>query len=114
MEQAVLVEPEDLSPILLLQSLHDQALSLPVIPAHCVLADYSPALSPEDRRALGLQDGEEDPALLKLVVLVLDSQEGAAACNLFAPILIRPDRRVGRQCLQLDSDYPSLFRLDME
>jgi len=114
MEQAVLLEPEDLAPILLLQSLRDERVSLPVVPAHRVMADYAPELSPDDRQALGLDDGEPDPALLQLAVVVLDSREGAAACNLFAPIVIHPDKRIGRQCLQLGSDYPSLFRLGAE
>ena len=114
MEQAVLLEPEDLAPILLLQSLRDKDLSLPVVPAHRVASDYRPELAPEDRRALGLTDDEPDPTLLELVVVVLDAKEGAAACNLFAPIVIHPDKRIGRQCLQLGSDYPSLFRLEME
>ncbi len=114
LEQAVLLEPDDLTPILLLQSLHDKDLSLPVIPAHCVMEAYNPVLGREDREALGLDGDEPDPELLKLVVVVLDSHEGRAACNLFAPILIHPATRQGRQCLQLGSDYPSLFRLDLE
>ncbi len=112
MEQVVLLEPEDLAPILLLQSLRDERLSLPVVPAHRVAPDYEPELSPEDRHALGLSDDEPDPALLQLVVVVVDASEGAAACNLFAPIVVHPDKRIGRQCLQLGSDYPSLFRLE--
>jgi flagellar assembly factor FliW len=114
MERVVLIEPEDLAPILLLQSLQDKDLSLPVIPAHRVVADYRPVLDPVDRQALGISDVEPAPALLELVVVVLDSQEGAAACNLFAPILIHPDKRIGRQCLQIGSDYPSLFHLEVE
>ncbi len=113
MEQAVLLEPEDLAPILLLQSLRDERLSLPVVPAHRVAPDYDPQLAPEDRQALGLNDDEPDPQLLQLAVVVVDSNEGAAACNLFAPIMIHPDKRLGRQCLQLGSDYPSLFRLEL-
>lgn len=114
MEQVVLIEPEDLAPILLLQSLQDKELSLPVIPAHAVVADYQPTLDVLDRQALGLNDDEPDPSLLQLVVVVVDSLEGAAACNLFAPIIIHPDKRIGRQCLQLGSDFPSLFRLESE
>lgn len=114
MERVVLIEPEDLAPILLLQSLQDERLSLPVIPAHRVVADYQPVLDSADRQALGLGDDEPAPALLELVVVVLDSHEGAAACNLFAPIIIHPEKRIGRQCLQLGSDYPSLFHLEAE
>ena len=112
MERAVLIEPEDLAPILLLQSLEDETLSLPVIPARHIDADYRAELSPEDREALGLREDEPDPELVELVVIVVDSAEGEAACNLFAPIVIHPDKRLGRQCLQLSSDYPSLLRLE--
>jgi flagellar assembly factor FliW len=114
LERVVLLEPGDLTPILLLQSLRDAELSLPVLPAHCVMDGYDPVLGPEDREALGLRGDDSDPELVKLVVLILDSEQGSAACNLFAPILIHPQTRQGRQCLQLGSEYPSLFRLDLE
>ncbi|MBI1357454.1 MAG: hypothetical protein GC160_24195 [Acidobacteria bacterium] len=112
MERSVLLRPEDLDPILLLQSLSDASVSLPVVPARAISPDYHPTLAPEDRRALGLPEDGPSPELLELVVLVLDSQEGVAACNLFAPILVHPLTRIGRQCLQLGSDYPSLLRLE--
>ena len=109
MEQSVLLRPDDLAPILLLQSLSDARVSLPVVPARVVAPDFHPRLGPDDREALGLS-----------VMVLTRSCWSWSCCRGRAegrPATSRADpgapfTRIGRQCLQLGSYYPSLLRLE--
>ena len=107
----VLVQPEGLAPILLLQNLEDKQVSLPVIPVELIDREYRLQVGAGDRELLGLSvDPVVGENVLCLTVLHLPGAS-PAACNLFAPIVVNPANRRGKQILQLDSDYPSSFSL---
>ena len=112
----VLLQPEGLEPLVVLASLDDRRVSLAAVSARRVWTDYRVSLSEEDWRSLEVgPTGERDPAgLLCLAVVILPSACAAATCNLFAPIIIHPRTRRGRQVAQLGSDYPMLHRLGPE
>ncbi len=100
----VLQRPDDCAPIVLLQSVENELVSLPLIPAASVRADYRLEVDDDDLRRLEAKRAAE---LTALVVLVLAGGSGVATCNLFAPIVVNPQARLGRQVLQTGSDYPS-------
>ena len=104
----VLLRPDDLGPIVLLQSVEDEMVSLPLIPAAVVHAEYKLHLETEDRDAL---EAEESDELAPLAVVILPGEGGVAACNLYAPIVVNFRSRKGRQILQGESDYPTVFPL---
>lgn len=104
----VVLRPDDLGPFVLLQSVENAEISLPLVPAQAVHQDYRLNLEEADRVALG---AESDEGLAALAVVVLPSAGGAAACNLFAPIVVNFRKRLGRQVLQAESDYPTVFPL---
>jgi len=110
----VIMRPEDMDPILVLQNVEDENVSLPLIPVHAVIRDYSLKLSGRDREVLGLSSGAEQSRLLCLAVLILPGARRPAACNLFAPLVINPATLLAKQVAQLSSDYPSLHSLGGE
>ena len=104
----VLLRPDDLGPIVLLQSVEDEQVSLPLVPAEVVHPEYQLRLGDAELRAISAERTDE---LAALAVVVLSSESGVAACNLFAPIVVNFKARIGRQILQADSDYPMVFPL---
>ena len=106
----VLLRPDGLDPILLLQSVEQEHVSMPVIPMHTVRSDYRLELSAADRRAIEAAEDDDSASLVCLSVLLL-GKDGAAACNLMAPIVLNPRTMLAKQVVQLDSDYPALQSL---
>lgn len=104
--QFVLLRPPGLEPVLLLENISEKTASLAVVAVEAVDRAYRLTLTPEDRRALGL---EEEPQIAKnvlcLAVIVLASQGKAPTCNLLAPIVINPANRRAKQIIQMESDY---------
>ena len=102
----------DLAPILFLNSVEDDQLSLPVIPVEAVKGDYRVKLEERDRRLLEIDD---DPVpgtnVVCLAVLVLAGAGRTPTCNLMAPIVVNPANRLAKQVVQYESDYPSAFSL---
>ena len=102
----------ELAPILFLNSVEDEQLSLPVIPVEAVKSDYSVSLEERDRRLLEIdQDPIPGTNVVCLAVLVLAAAGQAPTCNLMAPIVVNPINRLAKQIVQYESDYPSAFAL---
>jgi flagellar assembly factor FliW len=111
----VILEPDDLAPLLLLHTVEGDALSLPVLPVEVVASNYRLQLQEADRQLLGLP---LHPVVGKnvvcLTVLVLPGSNQPATCNMMAPIVINPDRLLAKQVVQLDSEYSSVHPLLMK
>lgn len=107
----VILKPDGLEPIVLLQSVDQPEVGLPAIPCMAVLPDYHVNLDARDRGELGIAEGAVDPALLYLAVLIMDTTETGPCCNLAAPIVINPENNRGCQISQLESRYATLHPL---
>jgi flagellar assembly factor FliW len=108
----VILRPDEMEPIAVLQSIEDEHVSLPVIPVHAVAADYTLTLSAEDRATLRAAPDQDPGAFVCLAVLILPGAITPAACNLLAPIVINPASMRGKQIVQVDSGYPALQPLE--
>lgn len=117
MVRCQIVRHEDLDPILLLQDADHGDVCLPVVLAKAMWPGYCLDIPGADLALLRTEPGALD-SLLCLAVITFGAggaeNAGApgASCNLFAPIVIDPITRRGKQVLQLDSEYPSALRLD--
>ena len=107
----VLLRPDDLGPIVVLKSVEDERVSLPLVPAEAVHPGYELHLEEEARQALQVEATDD---LAALAVVVLAGEGGVAACNLYAPIVVNFRSRIGRQVLQGESEYPMVFPLTGE
>jgi flagellar assembly factor FliW len=108
----VLLQHGEFEPVLLLQNVEDESLSLPVIPAQFVDPRYQLNVEAHDCELLGFSEPPRPGGnVVCLLVLILAGKQAAPKCNLFAPIVINPLSMRGKQVMQIGSSYPSVFPL---
>jgi len=107
----VILKPDGLEPIVVLQSVDEPAVGLPAIPCANVVNDYQLKLDKQDREELELQGDGSDPELLYLAVVVVEGQDKGAYCNLAAPIVINPENNRACQIAHLESPYSAVHPL---
>lgn len=104
--QFVLLQDEELLPIVFLTSLAEPKISLPVLPVQSLVPDYHLTLAAEDCHLLRLG---EAPVLgrnvLCLAVLSLGDGLRAATANLLAPIVVNIETWTAKQVIQVSSPY---------
>jgi flagellar assembly factor FliW len=103
LKKFVLLTVEDNKPFLWLQSVEDPAIAFVVINPSTVKPDYTPPISEGDLELLGIQ-GPEEIALLSIATVRSDPFRATA--NLRAPILINTEKRLAKQIIIEDQDYP--------
>lgn len=106
----IILKPDGLEPLLLLHSVEGESVGLPVIPVEVAHPGYQLQMGAEDRRLLGLT---EDPVIGKNVLClgVLVTDNDPPTCNLQAPIVVNPEKRLAKQVVQYETDYSSAFPL---
>ncbi len=105
----VLLQDEELLPILFLTSLGEPKICLPVMPAQRISPGYRARIGPEDRKLLGLPDEPEAGGdVLCLAVLNLGDGSGPATANLLAPIVVNPETWIAKQIIQAESAYSAV------
>ncbi len=108
----VLLQPEELAPLFLFQSVTEEHVSVPVVPVQMMVKDYRLHVGSEDRDILELtEDPRVGENVFCLVVIILSREKQPPTYNLFAPIVINAATRRGKQIMQIDSDYPSVLPL---
>jgi flagellar assembly factor FliW len=106
----VILKPDGLEPIVLLQSVDNPDIGLPVIPCRSVIAGYEVQLEEGDLDELAIADQGDPPSLLYLAVLLMGSDSGPY-CNLAAPIVINAANNRGCQVAGVGSSYATLHPL---
>jgi flagellar assembly factor FliW len=106
----VILKPDGLEPIVLLQSVDKPHIGLPAIPCRSVIAGYEVQLNEDDRVELAIPDQHDAPSLLYLAVLLMGGDSGPY-CNLAAPIVINAENNRGCQVAGVDSPYATLHPL---
>jgi len=102
----VLLQEEDLLPIVFLRSLAEPNICLPVTPVRCIRPEYDLRLEDDDRRVLDLADqAVPESDLMCLVVLKLGDGLQPATANLLAPIVVNLRNHVAKQVIQIRSLY---------
>jgi flagellar assembly factor FliW len=97
----VLLTSEAMAPLQRIESIEGPPAAFLGIDPRLVLTGYGCELSDNDRRALAA-DG--DSTLLWFAII--SEADGVLYANLRAPIVINPQRMIGRQVLSDDGRYP--------
>lgn len=97
------VSTDDQGALRWLQSLDEPALAFPIIQPGIFRPDYTPTISDQDARFLGLTP--EIPALVFAVVTVPPGRPREMTANLLGPLVINPLTRVGKQVIVQDERY---------
>ena len=116
LREFVLLQDEELLPIVFLSSLGEPKVCFPVLPIQNIEREYHLRLGEDDRRVLGLS---EDPAaqsaseeqLLCLAILNLGDGSRSPSANLFAPIVINLTNWTAKQVIQVESSYPAALEV---
>lgn len=108
--QFVILKPDGLEPIVLLQSVDKPDIGLPAIPCRSVIEGYEAQLDDDDRAELEIADEGAELSLLYLAVLLVGDDSGPY-CNLAAPIVINAANNRGCQLAGVDSPYATLHPL---
>nr|WP_327083018.1 flagellar assembly protein FliW [Paucidesulfovibrio gracilis] len=102
--QFVLLQVNDDSPFLLLQSLEDPGLGLLVADPLAFIAHYGVRLDGAEKRILG--NAEDDELAILTTVSIPRNRPQETTLNLSGPIVINTKARVGLQSPQTDSSFP--------
>ncbi|WP_147821888.1 flagellar assembly protein FliW [Salidesulfovibrio onnuriiensis] len=105
----VLLQVRDDSPFLLLQCVTDPGLGLLVADPYVFVKDYNIKLETPEKKILKL-DNLRQLAVLVTVTIPQDKPEDTTL-NLSGPILVNTEAKIGLQAPQVDSKYPTWYRL---
>lgn len=108
----LLVEQEQLAPLLALQSLSTPPLCFLVVPLGLVVPDYTFAMGAEERDLLGIAGPTEGKYHRFGIVTI--RRDGPSTVNLLAPVLVNLDSRRGCQALHADSGYSHAAPLTLQ
>lgn len=100
-----LLEESD-GPICWLQSADEPLIALPAIEPFLVYPDYHFVLSDAEAASLKLEH-PGDAAVL--VILTARTDPPTVTANLVAPIVVNRERRLARQIVLTDTDYPMRY-----
>lgn len=102
----VVISSPDLAPLVQLQGLDSVRPSFLALDPRLVMPDYDTTLSPADRCRLAADDAGP---LLWLALVRFDGERLVA--NMRAPVVINPQRMIGRQVIPADSPYTTHHEL---
>ena len=107
-KQYLLLQREGLAPFCFLQSISDSALRFICLPTRIVDPAFDVDVGPDDANDLELTTGTYGPTAtdVSLLAILTIPEDGPATANLFAPIVLAPATRRGRQCIQFGSNAP--------
>ena len=95
---------EDDDPIKWLQSVHDADVALPVTPPSVILDRYAPRFADEELEEVRL--GSDENMMLLVVLSLPPGAPWDMTANLRAPIVLNHVKRIGKQIIALNEDYP--------
>lgn len=99
----LLLEDEEGSPFWYLQSVEDAELFFVLINPVAFFQDYQVEVKPEELQAIDLDDPNK--AVVLALVTVPEQDVKQATVNLKGPLVINPDRRLGKQVVLHPSSY---------
>jgi flagellar assembly factor FliW len=104
----VLLDVDDLAPLRVLHAVNAPDPCFLVVDPKSALPTYRCELAAADRLRLGAVD---ERALVWLAIVAV-REGGAVSVNLRAPIVINPERMIGRQVMPNDCAYPLQYVIE--
>ena len=107
-KEYVLLQEDDSKTIWSLQAAHSSVPSFVVVNPYMIMEDYSPILSHDDLKELGMPKDED---ICFLAVTVLKDNMEDSVVNLKSPIVINAMTRQAKQIILENNDYPIRCKL---
>jgi len=102
---------EDSDSLLCLQSVENPDLALVLINPNCVMDKYTPVLSHEDKTAL---QADKDTPLAYYAISVVHDDWKDSTINLKCPVVVNPEKMLGRQIIMEDTSYSMRHPIESE
>lgn len=106
-KEFTLLQIQDDSPFLVLQSLTRPELGLMMADPYCFMSDYTVKIGSAEQKILNIEDVQQIAILVSVTIPKGKPEE--TALNLMGPVLINHAERIGLQVPQVDSKYPPKF-----
>jgi flagellar assembly factor FliW len=108
LQRFVLIDSDEIAPMRWLQAVDEPSLAFLVVEPQLFFPDYLVSVTADERKVVGL--GEADEAVVAcLVVVPADPRE--MTINLMGPLIMNPEKRLGKQAVLHDSAYSPRQRL---
>ena len=107
-QRFVLIDSDEVAPLRWLQAVGTPELAFLVVEPDLFFPDYQVRLSADDRHVLEL--GPEDAAVV-LCLVVIPDQPIEMTANLMGPLVMNPEKRLGKQVVLHDSGFSTRARL---
>lgn len=104
----VLLVQDEKTPFLWLQSVEDGGVAFVVINAQLAKADYEPLLPDAEAARLEIEDVAD---VVLMAIVTIRSNPLAVTANLRAPVVVNARKRLGRQVVLEEPDYPIQFNI---
>lgn len=101
----VVVEPPEVSPAVVLQSLARPELAFVALPVGAIEAEYRLRLAPEDLAVIGFGAGEQPVIGREVLCLAIVTLAEQPTANLLAPVVINLSSRLAVQAIQSGAGY---------
>jgi len=105
---ALLDTQDETSPLKWLQALDEPELAFVVIRPVDFMKEYELAVSASDLEVIG---ADEADSLLVFVIVTIPSNPAEMTANLQGPIIINPQKRIGKQAISLCDRYTVRHRI---
>jgi len=102
---------DDSDSLLCLQSVVDPDLALVLINPLCVFENYSPTLSADDFKSL---KADNKTPLAYYAISVIHDDWKNSTMNLKCPVVVNPEKMLGRQIIMEDNTYSMRHPIDGE
>ena len=99
--QFVLIERQNVSAILFLQSIESPDLCFPAAPVSSIDPQYELAMTTDDLQLLGIVASDE----VMCLAILSAPNDGPLTANLLAPVVIDPKSRRAVQAVRIDTRY---------
>jgi len=103
LKRYVLHKQDDKSPFLWFQSVDDGAIAFVVINPLVVKTDYEPVISGDDVKSLEIESVKD---VVLMAIVTIRSNPFTVSANLRAPIVINSRKKLARQVVLEDPEYP--------
>jgi flagellar assembly factor FliW len=104
-----IIDSDEAAPLRWLQCADQPELAFLVVEPGLFFPDYTFDLSAEDREMLQIEKGDADVVVASLVVIPDDPTQ--MTINLMGPLVMNPEKRLGKQVVLHDSNYSTRQRL---
>ena len=108
LQRYLVIDSDDSAPLRWLQAVDDPDLAFLIVEPTLFFSEYKFQIPGEDKEMLGLKDGSD---VVVACLVVVPNNPNDMTINLMGPLVMNPEKRVGKQIVLHDGTYSARQRL---